>query len=267
VNDLRWRANAVRSRPTAGAGEARWIADEPVARKEARDQARAVDTVGFDPDHSFVLLAYHRAHLDGLREPTVAEPLRVLVSGCLAGWPCGVDGSDYGLGAVVRDLFELPTFHVIPFCPEQHALGTPRTTPDIHGGDGVDVIAGRATILDEHGVDLSAKMIDGARAMLELATERRVELAILTDMSAACGSQVISDGGRLVKTRRYRKGVGVATALLLEAGIPVVSQRDFRTLDLLRARFKCGYTRQPDALDHHEHPWTLEHLPGPHPRR
>lgn len=161
----------------------------------------------------------------------------------------------------------MPTLHAIPFCPEQHALGTPRTTPDIHGGDGVDVIAGRATVLDERGVDLTAKMIDGARAMLAFAKQHNVEIAILTDMSAACGSQVISDGSRLVKTRRYRKGVGVATALLIGEGIPVVSQRDLRTLDLLRERVKYGYTRQADALDHHEHPWTVEHLPDPHPRR
>ncbi|MBX3202732.1 MAG: DUF523 domain-containing protein [Labilithrix sp.] len=214
-----------------------------------------------------MLLAYHAALLDGLREPTAAEPLRVLVSGCLAGRPCGVDGSDYGLGGALTGLLELPALRAFPFCPEQHALGTPRTMPDIHWGDGVDVIAGRAKVLDEHGVDLTAEMIDGARAMLAFAKEHRVELAILTDMSAACGSQVISDGCRLVKERRFQKGVGVATALLLEAGVPVASQRDFRTLGLLRARLDRGYIGAPDARDHHEHPWTLEHLPGPHPRR
>jgi uncharacterized protein YbbK (DUF523 family) len=222
---------------------------------------------GVDPIHSSVLLAYDRRHLEELREPTVAEPLRVLVSGCLAGWRCGVDGSDNGLGALLAGLLALPTLQAIPFCPEHHALGTPRTTPDIHGGDGIDVIAGRATVLDEHGVDLTAKMVDGARAMLAFAEERRVEMAILTDMSAACGSQVISDGSRLVRTRRYRKGVGVATALLLDAGIPVVSQRDAHTLGLLRARLERGYQPPSDARDHHEHPWVLVHLPAPHPRR
>jgi uncharacterized protein YbbK (DUF523 family) len=213
-----------------------------------------------------MLLAHHRAQIDALREPTAADPWRVLVSGCLAAWPCGVDGSDYGLGAALGDLLALPLLRVVPSCPEQHALGTPRTMPDIDGGDGFDVLAGRARILDEHGEDLTAKMIEGARHMLAQAERARVELAILTDMSAACGSQVISDGCRLVEIRRFRKGVGVATALLLEAGIAVVSQRDFRTLALLRARLEPG-VRPPDGmLDHHEHPWTREHLPGPHPR-
>jgi uncharacterized protein YbbK (DUF523 family) len=213
-----------------------------------------------------MLLPYHRARLDALRDPSEHDPWRVLVSGCLAGWKCGVDGGDYGLGASLADLAALPTFRALPFCPEQHALGTPRSMPDIHGGDGVDVLAGRARVLDEHGRDLTAAMIAGATAMCAFALEEGAELAILTDMSAACGSQVISDGGRLTPDRRYRKGVGVATAMLLQAGIPVVSQRDFRTLALLRVRLEPGYAPPDGLLDHHEHPWTVEHLPRRHPR-
>jgi uncharacterized protein YbbK (DUF523 family) len=213
-----------------------------------------------------MLLAHHRELVSALREPTTEDPWRVLVSGCLAAWPCGVDGTDYGLGARLPDLLALPTLRALPFCPEQHGIGTPRTMPDIHGGDGFDVIAGRAKVFDEHGTDLTAQMIEGARAMLAFAREKNAELAILTDMSAACGSQVISDGCRLVDERRYQKGVGVAAATLLEAGLAVVSQRDFRTLGLLRARLEPGWRAEDDARDHHEHPWTLEHLPGPHPR-
>lgn len=212
------------------------------------------------------LLSYDRAALDALREPTAHDPWRVLLSGCLAAWPCGVEGTDYGLGTALGDLVRLPTLQALPFCPEQYSLGTPRTMPDIHGGDGVDVILGRAKVLDEHGVDLTAKMIEGGRAMVAFARERRAELAILTDSSAACGSQVISDGCRLVEVRRHQKGVGVATALLLEAGMPVVSQRDFHTLALLRARLEPGYEPPAELRDHHEHPWTLEHLTGRHPR-
>src|SRR5262245_18401644 len=122
-----------------------------------------------------MLLAHHRSLIDALRATTLEEPWRVLLSGCLGGWQCGVDGSDYGLGAVLRDLLALPTIEALPFCPEQHALGTPRTMPDIHGGDGVDVIAGRAKVLDEHGTDLTAKMIEGAQAMLEFAKQERAE--------------------------------------------------------------------------------------------
>lgn len=213
-----------------------------------------------------MLLAYHPDALDALRPPHPDDPWRVLVSGCLAAWPCGVDGTDNGLGRLLLDLLALPTLRVVPFCPEQHALGTPRTMPDVHGGDGFDVLAGRARVLDEHGTDLTAGMLAGARAMVELARRERVELAILTDMSAACGSQGISDGCRFDTPRRYRKGVGVATAMLLDAGVPVVSQRDHRTLGALRARLDPDFTPDPSAIDHHEHPWVREHLPDRHPR-
>ena len=164
-----------------------------------------------------MLLAHHRELVADLREPTPEDPWRVLVSGCLNGWQCGVDSTDNGLGASLSQLLCLPTFRAVPFCPEQHALGTPRTTPDIHRGDGFDVIAGRAMVLDERGDDVTDKMLSGARAMVQLAVAARAELAILTDMSAACGSQVISSGCRLAPLRHYQKGVGVASAMLLDA--------------------------------------------------
>lgn len=214
-----------------------------------------------------MLLAHHRELIEQLRLPSISEPWRLLVSGCLTGWPCGVEGDDYGFGELFRELLALNSLQVLPFCPEQYALGTPRTMPDIHGGDGFDVLAGRARILDEQGTDLTAQMLSGAHAMLAFAQNNKAELALLTDMSAACGSQVISEGCRLVPERRWQKGVGVATALLLQAGIAVLSQRDFYTLAQLRARLEPGYLPPPEALDHHEQAWTLTHLPGPHPRR
>lgn len=195
--------------------------------------------------------------LAGLRVPTAAGPLRLLVSGCLAGRPCGVDGSDYGHGSLLSDVLALPTVAAVSFCPEDFAMGTPRTMPDIHGGDGHAVLDGKARVLDEHGTDLTDKMLAGAEAMLACALAHRAELAVLTDMSAACGSQVISDACRLVKERRFTAGVGVATALLLRNGIPVVSQRDYRTLGKIRALLDPSFTADPAARDHHETDWYV----------
>lgn len=200
-------------------------------------------------------LAHAPTALTDLRTPTSTEPLRVLLSGCLMGLPCGVDGSDNGMGGVLTDLVTLPTVKVFSFCPEDYALGTPRTLPDIHGGDGSDVLDGKARVLDEHGKDLTEGMIRGAQAMLSFAQAHQVELAILTDMSAACGSQVISDGCRLETDRKYQMGVGVSTALLLRNGFPVVSQRDFRTLGKIRMLLEPGFSPDPEALDHHEKEW------------
>lgn len=213
-----------------------------------------------------MLLAYAPERLDALRTPTPDDPLRVLVSGCLAAWPCGVDATDNGLGGVLAALLALPTVRALPFCPEQHTLGTPRTTPDLHGGDGFDVLAGRARVRDERGADLTDAMIAGGRAMLAFAQREGAELAILTDASGACGSQVVSLGCRFDTPRRHQKGVGVATAVLLEAGLPVVSQRDHATLARLRARLEPGFAPPDGLLDHHQHPWTVANLPHPHPR-
>jgi uncharacterized protein YbbK (DUF523 family) len=151
----------------------------------------------------------------------------------------------------------LPRVSAVSFCPEEMAMGTPRTMPDIHGGDGHDVLDGKARVRDEHGADLTAKMIAGAEAMLACALGHRAEVALLTDMSAACGSQVISDGCRLVATRRFTAGVGVATALLLRHGVPVLSQRDHRTQGALRALLDPSFLPDPAARDHHETEWYV----------
>ena len=207
-------------------------------------------------------LPHHPDALDRLRVPSEDEPLRVLVSACLLGHGCTTDGTDSGMGQALGDLLSLPTLRVIPFCPEHHGIGTPRGMPDIHGGVGEDVLDGRARVYDEHGEDLTAGMLEGAEAMLATARAHAAELAILVDMSASCGSQVISDGCRLVPDRRYRAGVGVATALLLRHGIPVVSQRDHRTLQRLRARWQPGFVVDPAARDHHESDWFRGYFRG-----
>ena len=49
--------------------------------------------------------------------------------------------------------------------------------------------------------------------------------------------------------------------MLIRAGIPVVSQRDFATLGRLRARLDPSFVPDPEARDHHEHPWVLANLP------
>jgi uncharacterized protein YbbK (DUF523 family) len=208
-----------------------------------------------------VKLVDHPELVDALPDPTPEAPWRILVSGCMAGWPCGVDGTDYGMTSALSLWAGHGNVTWVPFCPEDVGLGTPRSMPDIHGGDGFAVLAGRARVLDEHGVDLTEGMLVGARAMLDAARRACVHFAILTDMSGACGSQVISLGCRYDTPRRYQRGVGVATAMLLSAGIPVVSQRDHRTLGRLLERLCPELRADPDAVDHHETPWVLENLP------
>lgn len=204
------------------------------------------------------------AHVDNgiatLRVPTPDAPLRVLISGCIMGLPCGVDGTDYGMGGALAPLVALPTVEAISFCPEDAGLGTPRGMPDIHGGDGFDVLDANARVLDQHGNDLTQGMIVGARRMADHAEARGVELAVLTDMSAACGTQVISDGGRFGAERTYRAGVGVAAAELLRRGIPVLAQRDYRSLELLMVHCGADIVPTPGRKDHHQTDWYISYF-------
>jgi uncharacterized protein YbbK (DUF523 family) len=191
--------------------------------------------------------------------PTFTEerPLPLLVSGCLTGQRCGVDGSSYGAPYLhTSRLLQLPNVHVVAFCPENFAFGTPRATPDIHGGTGFDVLDGTARVISDTGQDWTVQMLAAADAMLRVAQENNVRLALLMDISAACGSQVIYDGPRLAG--RHQAGQGVCAALLIRNGIKVLSQRDHRTLDAVLSKLDSDYQGHPTARDHHETLWYLE---------
>jgi uncharacterized protein YbbK (DUF523 family) len=194
--------------------------------------------------------------IDGWPEYSVEAPLHILVSACITGIACGSDGSSYGAPyPQTARLLQLDNVRPFAFCPEDFAFGTPRSVPDIHGGDGFDVLDGRARVKSGAGDDWTERMIEAAYAMLAVARREQVGLAILMDISAACGSQVIYLGDR---TRGvHQTGPGVAAALLVRNGIPVVSQRDYRTLGLVIGRLDEKFTADPGARDHHETEWYV----------
>src|SRR5690606_1049148 len=136
----RCAAGTCRARPSAGA----WSAgtSPPTSRPSRRSRSAERIAIQSRP----MLLAHHPERIAALRAPTAGEPWRVLVSGCLAGLSCGVDGTDYGMKDALAARRSLPTVARWPFCPEDYGIGTPRTMPDIHGGDGFDVLDGNARV-------------------------------------------------------------------------------------------------------------------------
>jgi uncharacterized protein YbbK (DUF523 family) len=147
----------------------------------------------------------------------------------------------------------------VRFCPEHDAFGTPRKVPDITGGDGFDVMDARASVMSDAGDDWTHGLLRAAHKMRDLATEHAVHLALLMDVSAACGSSVIYDGPRSLKL--YRRGPGVAAATLIRAGIPIVSQRDERTLALIFAKLDASPGELlTDGVDHYERPWYQDYF-------
>lgn len=193
------------------------------------------------------------ADVEKLPNASPQSPLRILVSGCLNGQPCGYDGTSYGPYARAEAILALPNVEAIPFCPESFSFGAPRELCDIEDGDGFDVLHGNARVLSHSGEDWTAGMLAGAEAMLALAKERDVHMALMMDISAACGSKVVYLGRRTKKI--YQRGPGVGGAMLMTHGIPVVSQREDRTLEQLRHHLCPDHAIDESARDHHEKEW------------
>ena len=201
-----------------------------------------------------------REYLRQLRQPTNDDPLRILVSACLTGITCGWDGTANGEYPSVLKLVGLPNVRLIKFCPEDFSFGSPREMCDIHGGTGFDVLDGKAKVLTESGIDWSAGMIAASEKMLEIAQKEDIELAVMMDISAACGSQVIYDGNRFAEEKKYQMGAGVAAAQLMRAGFKVISQRDYASLEILYNKIDPSHQVNPDAIDHHEIAWYKEYF-------
>lgn len=146
------------------------------------------------------------------------EVKKSLVSACLLGVNCRYDG---GNSRNEDALKQNETDELIPVCPEEAGgLPTPRPPVEIVGGDGNDVLDGKAKVLTADGVDKTEEFLKGAKHALTLAQSQGATSAILKSKSPSCGCAKIYDGafsGKLVS------GDGVTTALLKRHGIKVIS--------------------------------------------
>jgi uncharacterized protein YbbK (DUF523 family) len=155
----------------------------------------------------------------------------------------------------VLKLLQYDTIRLVRFCPEEYSFGSPREMCDIHGGTGLDVLEGRAKVLSDSGIDWSEGMIRASEKMLQVAREENIELAVMMDVSAACGSQVIYNGNRFAENKVYQIGAGVAAAQLMRNGFKVISQRDYASLQILYSKLDANHIIDSTALDHHEIEW------------
>lgn len=192
-----------------------------------------------------------------LEAVTEADPLRVLFSACLLGQPTGWEGGPYTDDLALR-LSKLPKVKPIAFCPENATLGTPRPLTTIHGGNGSDVLAGRARVLETTGRDVTRELVAGGEAMLAAARRGDAELAVLLEISDSCGSHALYLGPP--EDKRYQKGTGVAAAILTNAGIPIVGQRDAATLGRILAVLDPTWRVDPAAIDFVDGDWFREYF-------
>lgn len=162
---------------------------------------------------------------------------KIGISACLIGRPCNFNGKDL-LSEFIQTLPKLAPIEYIAFCPEDSVFGTPRPNLRIVGGDGYDVIEGSAKVLNELDEDVTEKQMAGARKFLEFLMNAEVSYAILMDGSPSCGSNVLlkEDGW---PRGGFKRGVGVACALLKKNGINVFSGFDESSIaDFLNSTFQ-----------------------------
>ena len=82
----------------------------------------------------------------------------------------------------------------------------------------------------------------------------------MMDISAACGSQVVYKGHRLSQNPQYQIGMGVCAELLTRNGFKIISQRDFKSLDMLMAKIDTEHTPNDSAIDHDETDWYKQYF-------
>lgn len=147
---------------------------------------------------------------------------RKIVSACLAGIQCRYDQKHQKEDRILE---LVRNGKAIPVCPEQiGGLSTPRPPAEIVGGDGEDVLDGKAKVIDIHGNDVTEAFIQGAYETLKIAKEIGATEAILKERSPSCGSCMIYNGEF---TGNKKPGSGVTAALLRRHQIQVRSEEQY----------------------------------------
>ena len=102
---------------------------------------------------------------------------KVAISACLLGKKCRYDASDNRNDEL---LSKLEGSELIPFCPEDHAFGTPRPTMDL-----IKTEQGIKAISNKTGADLSFAVEGYAKHFFVKHTD--IDLFIGKDRSPSCG--------------------------------------------------------------------------------
>lgn len=146
---------------------------------------------------------------------------KILVSACLAGVNCTFRGKNNLNDKIKRMMLDK---EAIALCPEVYGLlGVPRENIELVGGDGNDVLEGRARAISSSGRDVTKDVLVGANRVLDIAKRYGIKDAILKSNSPTCGNGHIYDG---TFSGTLRAGYGVLAALLKRNGIKVITEKE-----------------------------------------
>ncbi|MEA3434120.1 MAG: DUF523 domain-containing protein [Campylobacterota bacterium] len=102
---------------------------------------------------------------------------KVAISACLIGEKCRYDATD---NHDIELMAKLESYELIPFCPEDHAFGSPRPTMDL-----IQTQLGIKALSNSTGDDLSTPVEQYARDFFDEHTD--IDLFIGKDRSPSCG--------------------------------------------------------------------------------
>ncbi len=175
------------------------------------------------------------------------DPIKIGVSGCLLGIKCNFNGTDL-LSNFVKELHDSGLVELVSYCPEDSVFGTPRPNLRIVGGDGFDVLDEKASVLNEHGLDVTALQIKGANQFLNRLAESNIKYAILMDGSPSCGSNVLLKEDNW-PAGGFKRGIGVTAALLKRNNINVFSNFDELSISNFLSSVVTNFEFKKDLKD------------------
>lgn len=138
----------------------------------------------------------------------------IAISACLLGVPCRYDRR-CKLNEEAIKIFA--SNESIAICPEiLGGLAIPRSACEIVGGNGKDVLNGKASVEDKDGNNYTDEFVKGARIAVDIIKKLKVRKVYLKSKSPSCGVTKMFDGSFTDKTI---KGCGVFAALLKKENI------------------------------------------------
>lgn len=151
--------------------------------------------------------------------------MKVLISACLLGDPVRYDGK----GQFIEGIESFKNNHeVFKLCPEMAGgLPVPRDPAEIRGNSIAILKKGSGGVFTKSGEDLTEYFIKGAQATLKFCLDNDIEAAVLKERSPSCGLTQIYDGNH---SGIVIAGTGLTAALLLEHGIAIITEDNFKEL-------------------------------------
>ena len=138
---------------------------------------------------------------------------KAMISKCMLGVACRYDGKSKPLDESILEKLN-KEYNLIPFCPEEFALPTPRPAARFIGDKLIDI----------NGIDKTSEFEAGAKEALRICKEENISIFIGKEKSPSCG---------IKQTSAYINGceckcntMGLTSKLLKENNITLISEWD-----------------------------------------